>query len=457
MSKNNNDMNNLKAQYLKTEVPKNINKNIDDLLNNLPKGNKIKINKSRPRIAVIAALILLLITVTLSFEPVRAAILSVLRQFDFKVETYEEINKTVVSGDDRIEINEAIFTEHGLIFTFTLDKEAFNNSDDTDAIYKEISIDLYNGLDISSININGSRVDIKDVDGACMINEATEKIIGYQRILFNDLKNGDKLQVKAKKKSMEDYFIIDFDVNINEEANQSFVLKDKIVKSDENGAIVVEELLVTPTVTYIVYTIEIAEELKGSYRLGVDFVNEYGRSMYRASSMADKEEIISDTKIRYKKYLFNSESGVEEINIIPWVTENRKGIGNNGVFVDLNIEKPYVINYGSFGTVTVNSVEETTDKILLNCDLKGINIDFLLNNINIAPSKSEEILNNTDIISNFNPIWTESYNEFQNLEKIDNYTLIFNKYEDIDEYSIFYREINNIDILDDLVIKINIK
>ena len=469
----NNNIENFKEVYLSEEIPENIDKNIDDLLNNLPKQKVKRNNKRKVKVASIAcAIFISMFILVINFESASAALMefdiikntitAIAEKMGFSramtegsEEHSENLDYIIEVNGDKININEVIFTPQSLTFTYVVSAEEYLGVTDIEKIEKMISLPEYQLMNVKKALINGEEVNIKKAVGYSAIDQDSRNIIGYQTILLENLKQGDKIKVAT------DSFEVEFTANINVTEEEVFSLKEPMIQSDDDYSIVVEELIQNPIFTYIVYTLELSEELNDDYNLFVDIVNENNRDMDKYQSYEGVREELSPNKVRISDFLINQRGGVEEIKIIPKLALNPKKdeyYKRKGVFVALDkIELPYIVDFGDLGQVIINSLEEVEDKVIINCDAEGVNKDTLLMNINIAPSKAEEILNDPNIVSNFNPIWmdSESYKALENLDEINNFILSFTKNNTDEEYSLYYNSgVKDVVLKDELCIKV---
>lgn len=458
----------IKKNYLSQEIPSNINKNIDNLLNNLPKSNKKQFSKKYIQVAsIVIILSASFFLLTINYKPIKASLISLLKQLNISTivtdnsNEYIEETNTVIEVDNKyITINEVIYSSTDLTFTYTLDTAFFDENTNSNTIEKLLSVELENGLEVNKISINNKTITPIELSGTCKLSESGDKIIGYQNIIVDSINDGDTISIDINNFGLSSEKItINLKVNMKMTNNNIFKLKEPIVKQNENAAISVEKVVRTPVITYVVYTLELNESLKDNSILDADIVNEFGRNLYNNSGFDEKREFISPTKVKISRYLINSSEGINEINIIPTLKNSSKQTGSE-VFIDLNTILPYTIDLEPLGSITINSINQTNNKIFIDCNVNGINKDTLINNINIAPSSMKEKLQNPNLVLNFNPIWmdSESIDRFNNLNDINNTTISFDTSGVEEELSIFYnKDLSQVDVLNDLSIKIKVR
>lgn len=458
----------IKNDYLRQEIPENIDMNIDNLLNNLPSSNKKHFSKKYIHAASIVIIFSAsFILLSLNYQPIKASLISLFKQLSVSTiitdntNKYSEETNTIIEVDNNyITINEVIYSPTDLTFTYTIDPAFFGENLNINTIEKLLSVDLSNGLEVSKFYLNNKTITPLEITGTCKLSDNGDKIIGYMNIIVDSIKDGDTISLDINNFGVSSEKItINFTVNMKISNNDIFELKEPIVKQNENATISVEKLIRTPLITYIIYTLELNDSLKDNSILDVDIVNEFGRNLYNNSGFNEKREFISSTKVRISRYLFNSPEGVNEINIIPKLANSSKKAYSE-VFIDLNTQLPYTIDLSPFGSVEINSINQTDNKILIDCTVDGINKDKLINNINIAPSSIKEKLQDPNLVLNFNPIWmdSESIARFNNLNDIKNTTISFDITGVEEELSIFYnKDLSKVNILTDLAIKVKIK
>lgn len=463
MSKLFNDM---KKEYLNEKIPNDINNNISNLLNNLP-TNKNKVFRNR---YIKAASIVLIFSVSifllsLSYQPIRASMISLFKQFKNSnividnINKYsEETNEIIEVNNKYITINEIIYSPKDITFTYTVDPSFFGENINSNIIEKLLSMDLYYGLPINKFSLNNKDIIPIEVNGTSKLSENGDKIIGYQNIIFDDIKDGDNISIDINNLGLStEKATVNLKVDMKMTNNDIFVLKDPIVKQNERATVSVEKFIRTPLITYIVYTLELKEDLKDTNTLNAYIVNEFGRDLYGNTGYDEKREDISPTKVRISRYLRNTAEGINEINIIPTIKKNSKE--SSKMFIDINTPLPYIIDLLPFGTVKINSVNKTENKLSLDCTVDGINKDILIGNINIAPTIMEEKLQNPDLLLNFNPLWmdSESYERINNLDDINNISISFDTTGLEEPLSIFYyKSLLQEEILNDVSIKVKV-
>lgn len=460
MSKNIDD---LKKNYLEAEILESTNENIDNILMNLPKENSQRHSLLKNVASIILVLGISTILLFMGSDSVRASIKSLFGSLGFssvineKSENYSEVvGNTIDYKGYKVKINEVIFTQNGLIYTFSLDKSFKGNYEDSKILEKIALTEFYNGIPIQKVKINGNEVTPEKLTGYCKVDDTGENIIGYQIIMLDELNENDKIEIIGE-------FNLEFNANIKLNEEDVFVLKDKISKKNEEAAIEIENIVSTPMFTYVAYTLEINENIKDDYNLKSMIVNENSRDMNYFQSSDETIEEISPNKVRISTFLPQYKESVRELKFIPTIgIEPKKFVKGyeEYVFEDLNIELPLEIRFKDWGIVKINSIEEKENKIFVNCDVDGINKDRLLNNIWIAPKSSEEKLKDTNVILNFNPVWSdlETYNNLKNFDDINNITLGFTKELDGEEYSLGYNtSFDRINVLSDLIIEVKIK
>ncbi|MBE6052934.1 MAG: DUF4179 domain-containing protein [Clostridium sartagoforme] len=458
----------IKNDYLNQEIPSSINKNIDNLLNNLPKSNKKQINKKYLKVAsiviIFSASVFLL---SVNYKPIKASLISLFKQLNISTivtdksnEYIEEINNVIEIDNKFITVNEVIYSSKDVTFTYTIDTAFLGENSNSNTIQKLLSVDLANGLEVNKFYINNKAITPIEVSGACKLSESEDKIIGYQNIIVDSINDGDTISIDVNNFGLSSEKItINLKVNMKMTNSDIFELKDPIVKQNENAAISVEKVLRTPLITYVEYTLELNEALMDKRYLDADIVNEFGRSLYKNSGFDEKREFISKTKVKISRYLINSSEGINEINIIPML-KNSSTKAVSEVFIGLDTILPYTIDLEPIGSIIINSINQTNNSIVIDCNVNGINKDILINNINIAPSSMKEKLQNPNLVFNFNPIWMESESvaRFDNLNDINNTTISFDTTGVEEELSIFYnKDLSKTDVLNDLIIKIKTK
>ncbi len=465
MSKNFDD---IKKDYLNQEIPLDIDKSIDKLLSNLPNQNKKHFSKKYIQAAsIIIILSASFFLLSINYKPIKASLISLLKQLNISIivtdnsNEYIEETNTVIEVDNKyITINEVIYSSKDVTFTYTLDTAFFGQNADINTIQKLLSVELVNGLEINKISINNKDIIPIEVSGTCKLSESGDKIIGYQNIIVDSIDDGDSISIDVNNFGLSSEKItINLKVNMKMTNNDIFQLKEPIVKENEKAKISVEKVIRTPLITYVVYTLEINESLMDKDILDAYIVNEFGRNLYNNSGFDEKREFISPTKVRISRYLINSSKGINEINIIPTLKKASKQAGSE-VFIDLNTILPYTIDLEPFGTIIINSINKTNNKIFIDCNVNGINKDILINNINIAPSSMKEKLQDPNLVLNFNPIWmdSESIERFDNLNAINNAIISFDTTGIEEELSVFYnKDLSEIDVLNDLAIKVKVK
>ena len=458
----------IKNDYLRQEIPENIDMNIDNLLDNLPNSNKKHFRKKYIHAASIVIIFSAsFILLSLSYKPIRASLISLFKQLGVSTiitdnsNKYSEETNIIIEADNKyITINEVIYSPTDLTFTYTLDPAFFGENLNINTIEKLLSVDLANGLEVSKFYLNNKTITPLEVTGTCKLSDNGDKIIGYMNIIVDSITDGDTISLDINNFGVSSEKItINLKVNMKISNNDIFELKEPIVKQNENATISVEKLIRTPLITYVIYTLELNESLKDNSILDAEIVNEFGRNLYNNTGFDEKREFISSTKVRISRYLINSPEGVNEINIIPTLI-NSSNKAYSEVFIDLNTQFPYTIDLSPWGSVEINSINQTDNKIFIDCTVDGINKDKLINNINIAPSNMKEKLQDPNLVLNFNPIWmdSESISRFNNLNDINNTTISFDITGLEEELSIFYnKDLSQVNILNDLAIKVKIK
>lgn len=358
----------------------------------------------------------------------------------------EVINKTVDNNGIKITINSVLSDSLGVTLGYTLKTEK-----SIKGAYLDITKVFVNGKGVRFINNSGYYKEINNGEYA-----------GYQFLKIKDLPEKFKLEIQVSSiENIEGKWDFKLNTSSAEADRNTLFSNSNFEKVSGNGTLKISKVVSTPLSTYTELTYKSKEPIINKDKIpypSMIFMDENNRIV----NIEDVENTIID-QYTYKTEFYIKEGSVAKLTIIPYkapeISKEPRKLTDDNEFYNLRSKTPFIINAGDLGSITINSINETNEKVTLNCSTDSIYGDWIINSLGLGYDIN---LNMEPGISNFNPIYynKKTMDHLKTLANFHNVLLEFDKEPGLDKSKytlVFEKYIKNIKIYPELKITVPLK
>lgn len=428
---------NQKNEYNNTKISTEVDKKIKMTFENLPKPKKTK----RLNIAA-AAIVFVCISALLSTTVFQVKADSIIKSiFGYFIkdnnlnDNYDKysnaVNKTATNNGVEITIDSIASDSLGVTLGYSIKTEkAIKGAD----------------LAITKLLINGKEVSFEDSTNYYK-ETGNGQYVGYKSFKVKDLPKSFKFEVVVN--GVGDISgQWDFKLNTsNEDINKNtFVTSSSFQKVWENGILNISKIISTPLNTYIELTYKSNNPIKSDDKVPYSTVFLMDENNRMVTIEDVKSTIVDEYTYKTEFYIKEYKGKINKLTIIPYkapeISKEPRRLEDDNEFYNLKTKTPFTINAGDMGSIKVNSMVDTKDKVILNCSTDSSFADLLINALGLGYDIK---LNADPAINNFNPIGfnkntmdkIKTLTNFNNIVlefdkdstlKDDKYVLVFQKY-----------------------------
>lgn len=426
-----------KSEYDNTKISTEADGKIKMTLENLPEPKKTK------RFNIAAAVIIFvcigtLFSTTVFQAKAESIIKSVFGYFikDNKLnDNYdkyaEAVNKTAINNGVEVTIDNIVSDSVGVTIGYSLK---------TDKAIKGAD------LGITKLLINGKEVSFESATSYYK-EISSGQYVGYEAFKVKDLPKNFKLEVDINSiGDISGQWNFRLDTSKAEIDKNTFVTTSSFQKVSNNGILNISKIISTPLNTYVELTYKSNNPIKSDDKIPYStvFLMDENNRMVNIEDV--KGTIVDEYTYKTEFYIKEYKGQLNKLTIIPYkapeINKEPRRLEDDNEIYSLKTKTPFTINVGDMGAIKVNSIIETKDKVTLNCSIKSIYGDWLINALGLGYDIK---LNEEPAINNFNPIGfnkntmdkIKTLTDFNNVVlefdkeptlKEDRYVLVFQKY-----------------------------
>lgn len=460
----------LKSQYLQTEISAGTELRIKQTINSIEDTTRAVCNRNvidwrdlsqvssgKLRKTAIVAVVVIACTTVLSLGAPQKAfsmLQSVFSHFAKENglnENYDKFAKTInaTAANNGIEISLDKCVADSLGFTFSYRLRTEKPIKGGTLVLSKVLID---GKEISP---EGSSSVYKDL--------GNNQYEGYQNLKLKNLPAEFNIEVEISQiGDVIGKWQVKMQGSTDETLRQSYFSSDSFEKTSPNGTLRISKIMSTPLNTMVTLTYKSNQPIGSNDYLpwaSVMLLTQNNKSL-PVDSFTSKviDEFTYETEFYVKDY----RGSLSELRIVPYLAPEKpmgpRSLDQDNDFYSLAKKVPYSWQAGVLGSVRISSVQESKDKITVICSINGKYADLFRTSIGVSPKVDTH--DNSKIL-NFNPIYYNLATEerLKNATSWQNISLEFEKDPSYkgDYMMVFQKYYQQIKVYEDLEITIPIR